>query len=378
MARSLSIRIQSRSRRLRLRHPRRLRPLPRANAPTACRAGGVQAALRSAELSGPDEARRAAQRESGRSRLRAGGPPPRSLPQVSGETPTPSIRAPARWSSVRSASRRSTAASGRSGTSRTTRHRGRRPRRVPPRALSEPRLPDHPPPDRPDVSPPRRPDRGVRRAARAARGVDYLFFPGVKLEGIELTVVDNLRPRFVVSIHHRIHEPGFPIPLDVEPETFDAADPKTGMPQPGADPAAFRREIHRLMQGHWYPTPDPPLERLQSLEPQFEQLGARLLVLDAWRPRFASPEPGATRTRSRSQPSPGRGGSSSRTLLGTRRRAFVGLDGARRRRPVGGEVTRNARAVRSATSWLRTGVRPPVNCQERLLLDVPHEVETPS
>lgn len=122
-------------------------------------------------------------------------------------------------------------------------------------------------------------------AQRELRGrVDYLFFPGVKLEGIELTVVDNLRPRFVVPIHHRIDEPGFPIPLDVEPETFDAADPKTGMPQPGADPAAFRREIHRLMQGHWYPTPDPPLERLQSLEPQFEQLGARLLVLDAGRP----------------------------------------------------------------------------------------------
>ena len=35
-----------------------------------------------------------------------------------------------------------------------------------------------------------------------------------------------------------------------------------------------------------YPTPDPPLERLQSLEPQFEQLGARLLVLDAGRPHY--------------------------------------------------------------------------------------------
>lgn len=122
-------------------------------------------------------------------------------------------------------------------------------------------------------------------AQRELRGrIDYLFFPGVKLEGVELTVVDNLRPRFVVPIHHRVDAADFPVPLDVDPDEFEAASPKTGMPMPGADPVAFRREIHRLMQGHWYPTPDPPLERLQHLEPELGKLGARLLVLDAGHP----------------------------------------------------------------------------------------------
>ena len=35
------------------------------------------------------------------------------------------------------------------------------------------------------------------------------------------------------------------------------------------------------MRGHWYPTPDPPLDRIRSIEPELGELGARLLVLEA-------------------------------------------------------------------------------------------------
>jgi L-ascorbate metabolism protein UlaG (beta-lactamase superfamily) len=120
---------------------------------------------------------------------------------------------------------------------------------------------------------------------RLLRGrVDYLFFPTIKLEGLELTIVDAIRPRFVVPIHYRVNQPGFPIPLEVTNDELTSTTLASGWPEPGSEPAAFRRDIHRMMRGHWYPTPDPPLARIRSLEDALRELGAELLVLEAGTP----------------------------------------------------------------------------------------------
>ena len=119
-------------------------------------------------------------------------------------------------------------------------------------------------------------------ALRELRGrVDYLFFPTVKLGGLEITIVDAIRPRVIVPIHYRATSPGFPIPLEVGDDELTTTTLATGWPRAGSEPEAFRRDIHRMMRGHWYPTPDPPLDRIRSIEPQLGELGARLLVLEA-------------------------------------------------------------------------------------------------
>jgi L-ascorbate metabolism protein UlaG (beta-lactamase superfamily) len=119
-------------------------------------------------------------------------------------------------------------------------------------------------------------------ALRELRGrVDYLFFPTVKLQGLEITIVDAIRPRCIVPIHYRAASAGFPIPLDVSDEELTTTTLATGWPRAGTEPEAFGLDIHRMMRGHWYPTPDPPLDRIRSLEPALGELGARLLVLEA-------------------------------------------------------------------------------------------------
>ena len=117
---------------------------------------------------------------------------------------------------------------------------------------------------------------------RDLRGrVDYLFFPTVKLQGIELTIVEAIQPRVIVPMHYRVASPDFPIPLDVTDEELTTTTLATGWPRAGSDPEDFRRDIHRMMRGHWYPTPDPPLARIESLEAELRGLGAQLLVLEA-------------------------------------------------------------------------------------------------
>lgn len=118
---------------------------------------------------------------------------------------------------------------------------------------------------------------------RELRGkVDYMFFPGIKLEGTELTLVDAVRPRWVVPIHHRVDSPDFPIPLELpEDLVLTTTDTKKGAVFPDADPDVFRDEVRAVQAAHWYPTPRPPLDRLRGLAPELEELGARLLVLDA-------------------------------------------------------------------------------------------------
>lgn len=119
-------------------------------------------------------------------------------------------------------------------------------------------------------------------ALRGLRGrVDYLFFPTVKLQGLELTIVDAIQPRVVVPMHYRVAAPDFPIPLEVTDSELTTTTVATGWPRAGSEPEDFRRDIQRLQRGHWYPTPDPPLARIESLEPELRELGAELLVLEA-------------------------------------------------------------------------------------------------
>ena len=119
---------------------------------------------------------------------------------------------------------------------------------------------------------------------RELRGrVDVLFFPGIKLEGTELTLIDAVRPRVIVPIHHRCDDPAFPVPLDLPPDlVLRTTDTKKGAIVADADPDRYRDEVRRVQAAHWYPTPIPPLERLLGLEAQLSSaFGTRLRVLDA-------------------------------------------------------------------------------------------------
>lgn len=119
---------------------------------------------------------------------------------------------------------------------------------------------------------------------RELRGrIDYLFFPGVKLKGAELTLLDAVRPRYIVPIHHRIDTPDFPIPLELpEDLLLQTTDTLKGDIRPGADPDVYRDEVRLVQAAHWYPTTMPPLEPLSTLASQIEaEFGSQLLILDA-------------------------------------------------------------------------------------------------
>jgi L-ascorbate metabolism protein UlaG (beta-lactamase superfamily) len=120
---------------------------------------------------------------------------------------------------------------------------------------------------------------------RELRGrIDYLFLPTATLEGAELSVVDNVRPRFVIPIHYRVDTPDFPIPLEVESSALTTTDLFRGLPRPWAPNDVYRRELHALMETGWYPTPERPLERMAEIEGDLAELGAQLLVLEAGKP----------------------------------------------------------------------------------------------
>jgi L-ascorbate metabolism protein UlaG (beta-lactamase superfamily) len=120
---------------------------------------------------------------------------------------------------------------------------------------------------------------------RELRGrIDYLLLPMATLEGVELTVVDSVRPRYVVPIHYRVDDQDFPIPLEISDADLATTDLTRGRARSWADPDVYRREIHSMMSAHWYPTPARPLERIQEITPQLAELGAVVVVLEAGRP----------------------------------------------------------------------------------------------
>jgi L-ascorbate metabolism protein UlaG (beta-lactamase superfamily) len=108
--------------------------------------------------------------------------------------------------------------------------------------------------------------------------IDVMLFPIGKLAGLELTIVEAIRPRRIVPIHCRRATSDFSILLHL---TQDAtgAKPKSGTPGDASGP-----EAHRMMEAHPYATPDPPLGRFESITPELERLGAEITILQAGKP----------------------------------------------------------------------------------------------
>ena len=111
--------------------------------------------------------------------------------------------------------------------------------------------------------------------------IDVMFFPVGKLAGLEVTIVDAIRPRRIVPIHYRLKTPEFPIPLHITEAELEYNNLTGAKPRPGTPGDAWGPETHRMMDAHWYPTPDPPLERFESVAPELEALGARITIVQA-------------------------------------------------------------------------------------------------
>lgn len=127
-------------------------------------------------------------------------------------------------------------------------------------------------------------------AQRELRGrVDYMFIPISKLEGIELSLVRSVQPRYVIPIHYRVDTPEFPIPISVTADQVPTTNIGKGGPRPGVDPEVYRADLQRKIRGHWFPTPLPPLDRIRRLEPQIRRLGTGLLLMEAGRPYEVAP-----------------------------------------------------------------------------------------
>jgi len=125
---------------------------------------------------------------------------------------------------------------------------------------------------------------------RELRGrIDYMFLPMATLEGAELTVVDNVRPRRVIPIHYRLATLDFPIPLKIAELRLATTDLARGRPRSWVHPDVYRREIHAMMAAHWYPTPSRPLDRIREITPLLEENGAEVLVLQAGYPHAMPP-----------------------------------------------------------------------------------------
>ena len=119
-------------------------------------------------------------------------------------------------------------------------------------------------------------------AHRELRGrIDVMLFPSIMLEGVELTVLDNIRPRVIVPIHHRPDDASFPIPLEFDPAHAEVVDPERGLPRPGVSPEAFAQARAAMHRGHWYASVDPSLTRLHSLEPALREIGCELVLPNA-------------------------------------------------------------------------------------------------
>jgi hypothetical protein len=111
-----------------------------------------------------------------------------------------------------------------------------------------------------------------------------MLYPSIKLQGIEQTVLDNIRPRHIVPIHYYLDRPDFPLRMEMGPDDVVATDFATGDPLPGAAPEAYRSEIVELIEAHWYPTPLDPLAEFARLERELPE-GTELLVVTAGRPQ---------------------------------------------------------------------------------------------
>src|SRR5690606_26344068 len=72
--------------------------------------------------------------------------------------------------------------------------------------------------------------------------IDVFFMPLPKFVGQEISLIEMLRPRYIIPIHYRVFTDTFPVPYDV-PEGIEASS---------KDWEEFRRNHVILMASHWY------------------------------------------------------------------------------------------------------------------------------
>jgi L-ascorbate metabolism protein UlaG (beta-lactamase superfamily) len=105
--------------------------------------------------------------------------------------------------------------------------------------------------------------------------VDLLLLPVGPLAGVELSLVDAVRPRAVMPIHYRPDGSSGP---DLDAAACPAVDLGTGYPTPEADPDEYRTQVRALIDQRWYPSPAAPTERVVGLKDELAALGASLVV----------------------------------------------------------------------------------------------------
>jgi L-ascorbate metabolism protein UlaG (beta-lactamase superfamily) len=105
--------------------------------------------------------------------------------------------------------------------------------------------------------------------------IDLMLVPVGPLAGVELSIVDAVRPRAVMPIHHRPEGSAAASPA---PADYPAVDLSTGYPAPDADPDDYRAQYRALIELRWYPSPDRPTARVRSLESELAELGATVLL----------------------------------------------------------------------------------------------------
>ncbi len=111
--------------------------------------------------------------------------------------------------------------------------------------------------------------------------VDLLLLPVGPLGGVELSLVEAVRPRLVVPIHYR---PAGSVVPGPDAGDYPAVDLGTGYPTPEADPSRYRREYRSLINLRWYPSPPQPTARIEGLKDELAALGSQLIVADAGAP----------------------------------------------------------------------------------------------
>jgi L-ascorbate metabolism protein UlaG (beta-lactamase superfamily) len=107
--------------------------------------------------------------------------------------------------------------------------------------------------------------------------IELMLLPVGPLAGVELSIVDAVRPRTVMPIHYRPEGSSAASP---DPAAYPAVDLATGYPTPDADPEDYRLQYRALIDLRWYPSPDWPTARVENLESELAELGATLLLTE--------------------------------------------------------------------------------------------------
>jgi L-ascorbate metabolism protein UlaG (beta-lactamase superfamily) len=108
--------------------------------------------------------------------------------------------------------------------------------------------------------------------------IDLMLLPVGPLGGLELSIVDAVRPRAVMPVHYRPSGDAGDWP---SAEDYPAVDLGTGYPTPDADAEEYRTQYRSLIDLRWYPSPEAPFERLEGLRDELEELGATLVIPQA-------------------------------------------------------------------------------------------------